>query len=230
MENQNSIVSHATEIQKAEFYRKTYTHVALALLAFIVVETVLLNIVPFEWIYSMINGRFVWLFIIGLFWLGTTMSNKLAFHPSQNQQYLGLGLYVLLQAIIFLPMIAIAISMSAGPNLLYQAAIITLFMFSGLTAVVFFTKTDFSFLRTVIVVGGFISLGIIVVGAIFGFDLGLWFSVGMVVLASASILYQTSQIKDQFTTGQYVGAAVQLFASIMLLFWYVLRILMSRRD
>lgn len=230
MENQNVLVSSASEVQKAAFYRKTYSHVAIALLAFIVVETILINVVPYDVIAWMLGGKYVWLFILGLFWLGSTMSNKLVFHPSQNQQYLGLGLYILLEAIIFLPMIVIALSFVDGPNMLYQAAIITLFMFSGLTAVVFFTKTDFSFLRTVVVVGGFIALGIIVVGAIFGFDLGLWFSVGMVILASASILYQTSQIKDQFHTGQYVGAALQLFASIMLLFWYILRILMSRRD
>lgn len=230
MENQNFIVSEASDIERATFFRKTYSHVAFAILAFIVVETLLIQFVPYEIIAWMLGGKYIWLFILGLFWLGSTMSNKLAFHPSQNQQYLGLGLYVVLEAILFLPMIVIALSMVDGPNLLYQAAIITLFMFSGLTAVVFFTKTDFSFLRTIIVVGGFIALGIIVVGAIFGFDLGLWFSVGMVMLASASILYQTSQIKDQFHTGQYVGAALQLFASIMLLFWYVLRILMSRRD
>ena len=229
MENQHILVSSATDIDRATFFRKTYSHVAIAILAFIVVETLLLKIVPTETIMFMLGGRFVWLFIIGLFWLGTTMSNKLAFHPSQNQQYLGLGLYVLLEAIIFLPMIAIALSY-AGSDMLVQAATITLFMFSGLTAVVFLTKTDFSFLRTAIIVGGFVALGAIVVGAIFGFNLGLWFSVGMVVLASASILYQTSQIKDQYNTDQYVGAALQLFASIMLLFWYVLRILMSRRS
>ncbi len=228
MNSENLMLSQASDLEKATFYKKTYLHVAYALLAFIVVETLLLQLVPAEMIIYMISGRFVWLFIIGLFWLGTTMSNKMAFAPTQNQQYLGLGLYVLLEAIIFLPMITIAM-LYAGGGMIMQAAVITLFMFSGLTAVVFFTKTDFSFLRTALIVGGFISLGTIVVGAIFGFDLGLWFSVGMVVLASASILYQTSQIKDQYNTDQYVGAALQLFASIMLLFWYVLRILMSKK-
>jgi FtsH-binding integral membrane protein len=224
---QNVIVSEATDIQRAEFFKKTYSHVAYAILAFIAVETLLLKLVPVDVIYTMMSGQYIWLFIIGLFWLGSMLSNKLAFHPSQNQQYLGLGLFVLLEAIIFLPLIYMAMAMSGG-DLIMQAASITLFMFSGLTAVVFYTKTDFSFLRTVIVVGGFVALGTIVVGAIFGFNLGLWFSVGMVVLASASILYQTSQIKDQYHTNQYVGAALQLFSSTMLLFWYVLRILMSR--
>ena len=126
-------------------------------------------------------------------------------------------------------MIYIAAFYSESSDILMQAALTTLFMFAGLTAVVFMTKTDFSFLRTIIVVGGFIALEMIVVGAIFGFNLGLWFSVGMVVLASASILYQTDQIKNHYGTQQYVGASLQLFASVMLLFWYILRILMSRK-
>ena len=224
----NVVVSYATDIDRATFFKKTYSHVAYAILAFMLVEAILLKIVPIEWILSMMGGKFVWLFILGLFWLGSTLSDRLVFHPDRNKQYLGLGLYVLLEAIIFLPMIAIAVIYSGG-EMIMQAAIITLFMFSGLTAVVFMTKTDFSFLRTAITIGGFVALGVIVVGAIFGFNLGLWFSVGMVVLASASILYQTSQIKDKFSTDQYVGASLQLFASIMLLFWYILRILMSRR-
>ncbi|RTY93640.1 Bax inhibitor-1 family protein [Flavobacterium sp. GT3R68] len=229
MNTENILVSRASDIEKATFFRKTYTHVALAILAFIMVETLLLQTVPAELIFSMISGgRFIWLFIIGLFWLGTTISNKLAFHPSREKQYLGLGLYVILEAIIFLPMIAMAVSFTGG-DIIMQAAAVTLFMFSGLTAVVFFTKTDFSFLRTAIIVGGFVSLGVIVVGAIFGFNLGLWFSVGMVVLASACILYQTHQIKEQFGTEQYVGASLQLFSSIMLLFWYILRIFMSKK-
>ncbi|MDQ1099917.1 FtsH-binding integral membrane protein [Chryseobacterium sp. SORGH_AS 1048] len=80
------------------------------------------------------------------------------------------------------------------------------------------------------IIGGFIAIGLIVAGSIFGFDLGLWFSVGMVILASAGILYETNKLQNTYTTGQYVGASLQLFASIMLLFWYILRILMSRRS
>lgn len=134
----------------------------------------------------------------------------------------------MLEAIIFLPLIYIAVA-SAGFEIISQAAIITLFMFSGLTAVVFLTKSDFSYLGSSLTIGGFIALGAIVAGAIFGFNLGLWFSIFMCVLASGSILYQTSRVKDQYAPDQYVGAALQLFASVMLLFWYVLRILMSRK-
>ena len=228
MDNENILVSIASDLDKATFYKQTYKHLASAILAFIVVETIMIKTVPVEAILWMFSGNYIWLFIIGLFWLGSVMSNKLALHPSRDKQYLGLGLYVILEAIIFLPMIYLAVGYS-GLDILMQAAMITLFMFTGLTAVVFLTKTDFSFLRTILIVGGFVSLGTIVVGAIFGFNLGLWFSVGMVVLASVGILYQTDQIKNQYGTQQYVGASLQLFASVMLLFWYILRILMSKK-
>ncbi len=226
--NENILVSESSDIEKASFYKKTYQHLALAVLAFIILETLLIQIVPVEFIEWMFSGKYLWLFIIGLFWLGASLSDKLAFHPSREKQYLGLGLYVILEAVIFLPMIYIALNI-AGGGILMQAALTTLFMFGGLSAVVFFTKTDFSFLRTAIVVGGFLALGIIVVGAIFGFNLGLWFSAGMATLASASILYQTDQIKNNYGTEQYVGASLQLFSSVMLLFWYILRIFMSRK-
>lgn len=226
---ENILVAHATDVEKATFYKKTYLHVAIAILAFILVESLLLKIVPLEWISAMLGGRLIWLLIIGLFWLGSMLSDNLAFNPSRDKQYLGLGIYVVLEAVIFLPLIALAY-FNIGGEIIMQAALMTLFMFGGLTATVFFTNTDFSFLRTVIIVGGFVSLGIIVVGAIFGFNLGLWFSLFMVVLASASILYETSQIKNIYETQMYVGAALRLFASIMLLFWYILRILMSRRN
>lgn len=149
---------------------------------------------------------------------------------SRSTQYLGLGFYIVFEAVIFLPILYIAIGYSGGGAVIFQAAMLTIAMFAGLSLVAFTSKKDFSFLRNIIIIGGFLSLGLIVAGAIFGFNLGLWFSVGMVVLASASILYETSKLKNVYTTGQYVGASLQLFASVMLLFWYILRILMSRRS
>ena len=228
--NAPELVSYATNIEQATFYRKTYSHVAIALLAFIVVEAILINTVPESLIFSMVSSPFVWLFILGGFWLGSMLANKWTQAQDKSTQYRGLGIYVLLEAIIFLPMIYIAIDLSDGLAIISQAGIITLSLFAGLTAVVFLTRVDFSFLRTVLVVGGFLALGLIVAGALFRFDLGLWFSVAMVALAAGGILYETYNIKNVYSTDQYVGAALQLFSSVMLLFWYILRILLSRRD
>ena len=228
--NAPELVSYATNIEQATFYRKTYSHVAIALLAFIVVEAILINIVPQKLIISMVSSPFVWLLILGGFWLGSMLANKWTQAQDRSTQYRGLGIYVLLEAIIFLPMIYIAMDLSEGLAIISQAGIITLSLFAGLTAVVFLTRVDFSFLRTVLVVGGFLALGLIVAGALFNFDLGLWFSVAMVTLAAGGILYETYNIKNVYSTDQYVAAALQLFSSVMLLFWYVLRILLSRRN
>ena len=228
--NAPELVSYATNIEQATFYRKTYSHVAIALLAFIVVEAILINTVPESLIFSMVSSPFVWLFILGGFWLGSMLANKWTQAQDKSTQYRGLGIYVLLEAIIFLPMIYIAIDLSDDLAIISQAGIITLSLFAGLTAVVFLTRVDFSFLRTILVVGGFVAFGLIVAGALFRFDLGLWFSVAMVALAAGGILYETYNIKNVYSTDQYVAAALQLFSSVMLLFWYVLRILLSRRN
>lgn len=230
MNYENHLLSSATESERVTFYKQTYTHVAGAILAFILVEAALINLIPEEIIFSMISSKWIWIGILGIFWLVSSFSDKLAFSESQSSQYLGLGLFVVIQAIVFLPLIYIALSLTDGVYILQQASIVTLAMFAGLSAIVFLTNRDFSFLRSALIIGGFVSLGLIVAGAIFGFDLGLWFSAGMVLLASGGILYQTSQLKNDFSTDQYVGAALKLFSSVMLLFWYVLRIFLSRRD
>ncbi len=233
MENQIQgpiMVGHLDNTAKATFYRKTYTHVALAVLAFMLLEYIFIGYFE-ETVLSLINlmfaNSFSWLIVLGLFWVGSTMADKLAHNESQQTQYMGLGLYVLLEAIIFLPMIYMAYVYS-GADMLTQASVVTLCLFGGLTAVVFMTNKNFSFLKTGLVIGSFIAIGLIVAGSLFGFNLGLWFSVGMVIFAGAAILYQTSKVKYEYTEEQYVGAALGIFAAVMLLFWYILQIFMSR--
>lgn len=228
MEYNPNLVANATEIEKAAFYRKTYSHVALAVLVFIGLETVLLRIDPLVNALLQLQG-YSWLILLGGFmgvtWLAQNMAYK---NTSKAMQYGGYFLYILAQAVIFVPMLYIAMYYGGGPQMIMQAAVITGGMFLGLTAAVMLTRTDFSFLRTGLTVGFFIALGLMIAGLLFGFNLGLWFSVGMVILASGSILYSTHQIKNEFGTDQYVPAALSLFASLMLLFWYILRIFMAR--
>ncbi len=61
-----------------------------------------------------------------------------------------------------------------------------------------------------------------------GFMLVSWFSVGMVALAGAAILYDTSNVLHRYPHDRYVGASLALFASVALMFWFVLRIFISR--
>ncbi len=50
----------------------------------------------------------------------------------------------------------------------------------------------------------------------------------MIGLAGAAILYDTSKVLRDYPEDRYVAASLQLFASVALMFWYVLRLFMSR--
>ncbi|MFC1783793.1 Bax inhibitor-1 family protein [Planctomycetota bacterium] len=221
-------VAQAQPDVRAEFIRKTYMHLAGAIGVFIALEAALLQTPLAEYMLKFIEAsRFGWLGILGGFilvgWLGRSMAANFS---SVSMQYMGLGVFVVAEAIIFVPLLYIAQRFS-DPSVIPNAAIITLGLFAGLTAVAFMTRKDFSFLRGILTIGGFVALGLIVCSAIFGFGLGLLFSVVMVALACAAILYDTSKIIHHYAPGQHVAASLELFASIALLFWYVLRILMS---
>ena len=227
---QGIALSSLAQAERVAFYKKTYAHVAGGVLLFVLFEYILLQsdtIVNFA--LAMTEG-FKWLIMLGGFMFVTNYAEKMALKTlDKNKQYLAFTLYVLAQAFIFVPMIYIAaFYMESGSEILQQAGIVTLSLFSGLTAVVFITKKDFSFLKTGLAIGFFIALGLIVAGTLFGFNMGLWFSVGMCLLAGASILYQTSNLVNKYTVEDYIPAALGLFASLMLLFWYVLSIFMSR--
>lgn len=226
---QIALVSTLSDERRVAFYRKTYTYVAIAVLLFIVTEYLFFQspmIVNFA--MSLVGG-WSWLLLLGAFMFITNYAEGLALKTrDKNQHYLALGIYVIAEAFIFIPLLLVAFSMVDGVAMLQQAAVMTIALFAGLSSVVILTKKDFSFLRSILAIGFFLAIGLMVAGLIFGFDLGLWFSVGMVALAAGSILYTTSNMVHKYDEEQYVAAALGLFASLMLLFWYILRIFMSR--
>ncbi len=221
-------VAQSRPTERAIFIQKTYMHLAGAIGAFILVEFLLFQSGIAAALTSFVTGgRFSWLLILGAFSLLGWMSRSLAAKADQvGTQYAGLGIYVVAQALIFAPLLYIAASFS-DPNVIPTAAILTLTMFGGLTAIAFTTRKDFSFLGGILKIGGFVALGLIICSSIFGFSLGLFFSVIMVVFASAAILYDTSKVMHHYSTRHYVAASLELFASVALLFWYILRIVMS---
>ncbi|NAS30010.1 permease [Flavobacteriaceae bacterium R38] len=222
------VIAQLDDQSRVSFYKKTYTHLAGAVLLFILVETLFFQMPAIVNFAISLTGGYSWLLLLGGFMLVTNYAEKLALKSDDvKMHYAGLILYVIAEAFIFIPLIFIAVYVAdeGGSNILNQAAILTLSLFTGLSAVVFLTKKDFSFLRSILTIGFFIALGLIIAGTIFGFNLGLWFSVGMIVLASGSILYQTSNMIHKYQEHQHVAASLGLFASLMLLFWYILSIL-----
>lgn len=221
-------VADAGELERAAFIRRTYAHLAVAILAFVGLETFLISSgIGFYITEFMLSGS--WLFVLlafmGVSVLANWWANSTASRP---MQYLGLGLYIVAEAIIFLPLLFIA-EYRAGGGVIAEAGIYTLTLFGALTTVAFITRKDFSFLGPILTIGGFLALAFIAAGLIFGFTLGSFFALVMVVFAAGAILYDTSNIIHRYRPDQHVAAALSLFASVALLFWYILRILSSGR-
>ncbi len=219
-------VSELRPSERAEFIRNTYAHLAGAVGGFIALEMLFFTTGIAESISrAMLSNRLGWLAIIGGFALLGWMARELTAKASQQTQYTGLGIYVVAEAIIFMPLLWLA--GRVGPNVIPTAAVMTIGLFAGLTTIVFTTKKDFSFLGGILQIAGFVALGLIVSSIIFGFNLGMIFSAAMVIFASAAILYDTSKVMHNYEKHQYVAASLELFASVALLFWYVLSIVME---
>ncbi len=221
---------YAQESERAAFIRRTYLHVAGAILAFVVLEAILLQLPIGGAIATVLSGRFTWLLILGAFmgvsWLAQKWANS---DTSPGMQYLGLGLYVVAEAIIFLPLLYIA-AYYTSEHVIVSAGLITMFLFAGLTASVFISKKDLSWMGRILTIGGFVAMGIIVASVLFGFTLGLLFSAVMVIFAGGAIMYETSNVLHHYRTNQHVAASLALFASVALMFWYILRLVMGSRN
>ena len=228
------IASMASADARASFIRKTYLHLLGAILACIAIDAIILTLfdAQLRTLVAMMVGGYNWLIVLGAFTGVSYIADRWAHsNVSQSQQYLGLGLYVLAEALILIPMLYMA--EHYGPRGVIQSAgMVTAVVFGGLTLTVLVTKADFSFLRWAIVAGTVLAFGLIVVAVISqgAVDLGFWFSAAMVVLAMAIILYNTSNVLHHYNTHQHVAASLSLFASVALLFWYVLQIFMSMDD
>jgi uncharacterized protein len=215
-------VTYALPDARAQFIRKTYVHLAFAILGFLVLEYALLSLPGVERVVALMTTGFNWFLVLALFFVASWIADRWArSEVSRTWQYTGLALYVVIEAIIFLPLMFVAARYS-DPTVIPSAALITGLLFAGLTFVAFTTKRDFSFLRGVISIGFFVALGLIAASLLFGFTLGLIFAVAMVGLASAAILYYTQNILRYYRTDQYVSASLTLFASVALIFYYVL--------
>jgi FtsH-binding integral membrane protein len=227
------IAAQADVDERVGFIRKTYLHLAGAVFAFTAIEAVLLNLPQTEQLVGlMMGGRYSWMIVLGAFIGVSYLANYWANSAtSLTTQYLGLGLYVVAEAVIFLPLLYIA-SEFGGPDVIPMAGLITLVLFFGLTLIVFLTRQDFSFLRIGLGIAGFAALGLIACSMIFGFQLGMIFTTAMIVFACGYILYDTSNVLHHYRIGQHVAASLALFASVALLFWYIVQLVMrlTSRD
>ena len=225
-------VADLGEDARGAFLVRVYQHLVAAVAAFLVFETLLFFTGAAEGLYDLIaDSGGAWLLILGGFmlvnWLATSAAHDLG-NPAR--QYGGLFGMAAAEAVIFAPMLYYVFNVegAGGSATVTAAALVTILGFAGLTAVGLYTRKDLSFIRPMLIWASVAALVLIVAAVLFGLELGVWFSVAMIALAGGAILYQTQAILRTYPEDAHVGAAVQLFASVMLLFWYVLR-LFSRR-
>lgn len=220
-------VAHASVKARSAFIAKTYVHLFGAIAAFTVLEIGLFAsglAEPMAVAILSVN----WLLVLGGFmvvgWIASSAARRATSLPAQ---YLALTAFVVAEALIFVPMLYIA--ETYAPGAISSAALVTLLGFAGLTGVAISTRKDFSFMGAMLRWIGVGVLLLIVGSVLFGFQLGTWFSVAMVVFAGGAILYDTSNVLHHYPRDRYVAASLSLFASVALLFWYVLRIFIGRR-
>lgn len=218
-------VSELAVENRSDFIWKCYAHVVGAIIAFAAIEVYFFQ----SGIAAAIAGPMLenWLLVLGGFMLAGWGASHVAHRVQSKQaQYAALAAFIVVEALIFAPLLFIA--NATAPGVIDSAAGVTILGSMGLVATAMITRKDFSFLRGLLVWGGILALVGIASSLLFGFALGTWFSVAMIGFAGAAVLYDTSNIMHHYPADKYVAASMALFASIALMFWYVLRLFMSR--
>ncbi|MFN3161547.1 MAG: Bax inhibitor-1 family protein [Rubinisphaera brasiliensis] len=225
----NPFAIDAARDERAAFIRNTYAHLAGAIAVFAGLLYVFVNTPAIRnpMLNMMVGGQW-WIILvafIGVSWLANWWATRGA---SLTTQYAGLMLYTVAEAIIFVPIVTYVYLMLGQPELLMQAGLLTLITFGGLTAFVMFTGADFSFLRGFLSLAMLVALGLVLCATFFGgINLGTWFTVAMLGLSAGYILYDTSNVMHHYRTDQHVAASLALFASVALMFWYMIQLVIS---
>lgn len=219
---------------RSRFLTRTYLNLTGAVAAFAAIETLLFAFCGVAimnlWLA---NAKVTGIAILVLCLGGPFVANAiLSASKTKFGHYVALAFYVAMYVLIFMPILAIALHfVDGGLALVGQAAGLTVSLFIALTAAVFITRKDFSFLRAFLVFASFAALGLILASMLFGFALGVVFSGAMIALACGYILYDTSKVMLHCDESMDVVASIELFASLMTLFYYVLHLLLSlNRD
>ena len=224
-------VIHADEDTRAQFLVRVYQHLALAVLAFVAIEALFFVAGIAEAIYDFLaaSGGVAWLLVLGGFTIVNVIASRSA-HQLGNTgaQYGALFAMAGAEALIFAPFLFYVFNVVDDSTSVVSAAIVTIVGFAALTVVAMTTRRDLSFMRPLLMWAGIVAIGLIVAAVAFGLTLGPLFSIAMIALAGASILYQTQQIVRNYPEWAFVGAAVSLFASLMMMFWYILQLFTRR--
>lgn len=163
-----------------------------------------------------------WIMLFAM--LGGVMGAQAVRHvPGVN--LLALFGFTTLTGVVISPLMALVAQ--TNPSSLWQAGLLTVGIFGGLTAYVFVSKRDFSFLRGMIVTGlivvilaGLLNVFLVGSGA-FGFAI----AAATLLLFAGFVLYDTSNIIRRYPANEYVAGALSLYLDAFNIFLALVRIL-----
>ena len=174
-------------------------------------------------IQNVVIGLFPWS-ILALLPLSIG-AGVLSHSPNKSVSYAALFGFTLIMGLLIAPVVA-----AYAPAIVQQAAALTVLIFSVLTAYVFITRKDFSFMGGILVVG-FVSLigaGLLNLFLFKNSDFSYWISWGVLMFSAGFVLYDTSNILERYPLDRPAGAALGLFISFYNIFMSLLRILGGR--
>jgi uncharacterized protein len=216
-----------SEAVRSAFMGRVYTRLVAGVALFVLLEAYLfasgLAVAITEFVFST-----SWLLILGGFMIVSWLANSVALRATTSgSQWGGYLLLIAANALIFAPMLVIA--ELQVPGVVGEAGQYAVGGFIVLSVIAHRSSRDFTWLGATLRWFGFLALAAIVLSVVFGASLGTWFSIAMIGFAGAAILYETQVILREVPPGRETVAAMSLFSSLALLFWYVLRLFMERR-
>jgi modulator of FtsH protease len=117
-----------------------------------------------------------------------------------------------------------------NPASIVQAGVLTVGIFGGLTAYVFISRRDFSFLRGMVVTGLIVVILAGLLNIFIGSSaLGFAVAAATLLLFSGFVLYDTSNIIRRYPTNEYVAGALSLYLDAFNIFLALLRLLNAGR-
>lgn len=218
-------VAQASPDVRLNFIRKTYLLFMAGILASLVMGAITLTVpAVLSAALTVLDSRFL---AIALIFGGSIAAQAVSRKEGLN--YVALFAFTALLGFMFAPIVAM-FEMSS-PGIVGQAAFLTITIFGSLTAYVFVTRKDFSFM------GGLLFVGLIalIIGGLanmFFFKSGglsYWMAWVTAFLFSGYVLYDTSNIIRRYDEKAYCSAALALFLDFFNLFMALLRILGGSR-
>jgi len=232
---------------RVSFLRKTYAHLGASLVLFALFTAGMMRYATELSLHLSLyrpSGMGWALLMVAVFIVGTIAAQRLAMSESSRAlQYVGLAISVVVWSLLAQGVIWFVVEKFGNPREVFagghmnaalspkaalvigEATVATLAIFVGLTVAVFVTRKDFSFLGSFLRMAmfGLLAMGLICV--LFGFNIGIVYSVIFALLMCGYILYETSLVMNYVRPTQHVAAAVMLFTTVVSLFIQILQIL-----